>query len=219
VECFLEYKQSYKKLRLNTKVAVMEAQIIVDLICQDQYRMQCLQAAAQHAKAESLDDWGLAAGFVRNKLWDWYFKIPTEDCAPLTDIDFIYFDAHRLSKAQDKGHEQSLNAVLNAPWSVKNQAYMHLRNDDQPYKSTLDAMSYWVEVETAICVSLDKNGVVILQSPFGFKSSLLGTVTINKKRPKPCTFLSRIKTKRWREHWPGLQVLDSVSLNALGPLN
>ncbi|MCD6436726.1 MAG: nucleotidyltransferase family protein [Halomonas sp.] len=97
-------------------------------------------------------------------------------------------------------------SVLDFPWPVKNQARMHKRNYDRPYKSTSDAMSYWVEVETAVGAALNNSGDVILMSPFGFDSLFNYTVTMNSKRPKPQDFNGRLTTKRWLEIWPRLVV-------------
>lgn len=83
---------------------------------------------------------------------------------------------------------------------------MHKRNLDNPYTSTLDAMSYWPEVETAVGAALSKGGKVTVISPFGFESFFNFTVTINDKRPKPEAFNTRINTKQLLEKWPRLVV-------------
>ncbi|WP_433925118.1 nucleotidyltransferase family protein [Vreelandella sp. 21] len=69
-----------------------------------------------------------------------------------------------------------------------------------------EAMSYWVEVETALGAALNSSGDVILVSPFGFDSLFNYTVTMNSKRPKPQGFNERLTTKRWLEIWPRLVV-------------
>jgi hypothetical protein len=83
---------------------------------------------------------------------------------------------------------------------------MHLRNNDQPYLSTSDAMSYWVEVETAIGVTTGTTGEVKLISPFPLKHLLEGYITMNPKRRKPDAFHARIRDKAWLERWPYLKV-------------
>lgn len=162
--------------------------------------MRALFAAANL----DLPDWCLAAGFVRNLVWD---KIHGFSPATvLNDIDLIYFDPEDTSESKDRKLEQQLAGVLDVPWSVKNQARMHKRNCDRPYTSSSDAMSYWVEVETAVGAALDSSGDILLVSPFGLDALFNFTVTINAKRPKPQDFEDRVTSKRWLEIWPRLVV-------------
>src|SRR5688572_20445549 len=113
----------------------MHEQLLCDWIEADPLRMRALALAAELA----LSDWCIAAGFVRNLVWDKLhgFQQPTA----LGDIDLIYFDAADACAERDEVLEEGLRTrdpVL--PWSVRNQARMHVRNDDAPYASTSDAM-------------------------------------------------------------------------------
>lgn len=163
----------------------------------------CVNALEIAAKLE-LKDWCLAAGFVRNLVWDRLhgYAEPT----PLNDIDFIYFDDTKIDADMDRELEQKLILSSGLPWSLKNQARMHIRNNDAPYKSTSDAMSYWVETETAIGATVI-NGDVALIAPFGCDALFANTITINKKRIKKEDFKKRLVTKKWLEIWPKLKVL------------
>lgn len=166
----------------------------------DSLRMYALSAAAEM----QLPDWCLAAGFVRNLVWDKLhdYSSPTA----LNDIDLIYFDPNNVSAERDREIESKLTDRLPVLWSVKNQARMHQRNNDNPYTSTLDAMSYWVEIETAAGAALSESGEIVLLSPFGFEPLFEYTITLNNKRPKPQEFENRITSKRWLEIWPKLRV-------------
>lgn len=166
----------------------------------DPLRMRALSTAS----SLDLPDWCLAAGFVRNLVWDKVHGFSS--LTALNDIDLIYFDPADISEGRDRQLEQRLTSVLDLPWSVKNQARMHRRNGDKPYKSTSDAMSYWVEVETAVGASFNDSGEVVLVSPFGCDPLFKFTITINAKRPKPQDFNDRISAKRWLEIWPKLVV-------------
>lgn len=168
----------------------------------DPLRMAALSSAA----SLNLPDWCLAAGFVRNLAWDRMhgYALPT----PLNDIDLIYFDASNANASCDGEIEARLKAETGLPWSVKNQARMHKRNLDCPYTSTENAMSYWVEVETAVGVYLDHEGNIQLLAPFGVTSLFGYTITLNSKRPKRAEYLSRIKTKKWLETWPQLKTVS-----------
>jgi len=166
----------------------------------DPVRMEALTIAA----AQELPGWCLAAGFVRNLVWDKLhdFSLST----PLNDIDLIYFDQQDMSDSRDREIEGELRAASKLPWSVKNQARMHERNRDRPYTSTEDAISFWVEVETAVGASLADDGEVIIVAPFGVKPLFELSITLNPKRPKRTDFEARIYNKQWLQTWPRLVV-------------
>lgn len=169
-------------------------------ISEDSMRMQALIIAS----ALGLSEWCLAAGFVRNLVWD---KVHGYSSATtLNDIDLIYFDPKNASEQTDRDLEQQLKAISELPWSVKNQARMHRRNSDSPYASTEDAMSYWVEVETAVGATLNDNNDIEIVAPFGIDVLFEYTITPNSKRPKPEAFAQRLQGKRWLEIWPNLVV-------------
>ncbi len=177
-----------------------ESQIKDWLLC-DEQRFHALEIAA----SLDLKDWCLAAGFVRNMIWDRLHEkgIPT----PLNDIDLIYFDPDDTAKEVDIEFEKKLKEKLNLPWSVKNQARMHIRNHDPEYLSTSDAMSYWVEIETAIGVKLSEKREFEIIAPFGCEKNFSNTITINTKRMKPSDFKSRMTKKGWQSIWPRLIVI------------
>ncbi len=167
-------------------------------ISNDPERMEALTIAA----TLELPDWCLASGFVRNLVWDKLHGFSS--ATALNDIDLIYFDPYEVSDSRDREIEHWLRSVSEFPWSVKNQARMHKRNMDSPYASTEDAMSFWVEVETAVGAALGENGEVIIVAPFGIESLFDYTITSNPKRPKPEDFKERMSNKRWLETWPRL---------------
>lgn len=165
----------------------------------DSLRMAALRAASKLG----FEDWCLSAGFVRNLIWDRLHS--RELFTPLNDIDFIYFNSANVEAEMDQVYERALKRSIDLPWSVKNQARMHLRNHDQPYRSCVDAMSYWVEVETAVGVNLSEQRMNIL-APFGLDALFNLTITLNQKRPKPEVFRNRIQSKQWCHLWPLLKV-------------
>lgn len=169
-------------------------------IAEDAMRMEALHIA----RALDLPDWCLAAGFVRNLVWDRLHKFASP--TSLNDIDLIYFDPMESTKAVDRALENRLQAISELPWSVKNQARMHQRNSDNPYSSTADAMSYWVEAETAVGATLSTGGEIMIVAPLGIDLLFQYTITPNVKRAKPRQFAKRIKEKRWLEIWPKLEV-------------
>lgn len=175
---------------------------IIEWIKQDDLRMDALRIAAQL----NLNDWCIAAGFVRALVWDKLHGY--EVASTLDDFDLIYFDHEDCSEEADRTNEQFLKEISDYPWSVKNQARMHIRNQDRAYMSTSDAMTYWVEVETAIGARLEGNGEIELIRPFGIEKLFSFTITLNLKRPKPDAFQKRITQKKWLEKWPKLKISD-----------
>lgn len=76
---------------------------------------------------------------------------------------------------------------------------MHIRINVSPYSSTSHAMKHWVELETAIGATLNRQGDIELVAPFGLEMLFSNTVTINTSRPKPIDFKQRIESKNWLE--------------------
>lgn len=171
-------------------------------ILDDHLRYSALTTAAEL----NLNDCCIAAGFVRNLAWDKLhgYTFPT----PLTDIDLIYFDAGNLSAEHDLAIENMLKQKSGLNWSVKNQARMHHRNGDRPYGDTAQAMMHWIEVETAVGARLSACGEIEIVAPFGLEGLQNLTITLNRHRPKPEEFHSRIQQKQWLVIWPKLCVAE-----------
>lgn len=174
---------------------------IIKWIEEDPMRMAALEVAA----SLQLNDWCLAAGFVRNMVWDELHH--QSEATPMNDIDLIYFDGESATQQSDMEIELELKSKSDFPWSVKNQARMHIRNNDASYSSTSNAMCHWVEVETAIGAFLSSKGEVKLIAPFGVEELFGSSITINPMRIKPEDFFHRIESKRWLELWPNLKIV------------
>ncbi|WP_261884345.1 nucleotidyltransferase family protein [Vibrio pelagius] len=174
---------------------------IVHLLKQDPMRVEALHCV----KRLELPQCYIAAGFLRNLVWDALHNKtkPT----PLNDIDVVYFDDDEMDPNACFKHEAWLNTQMpQFDWQVRNQALMHHRNNDQPYKSTLDAMSYWPEKETAVGVRVTANSDYECVSAFGFESLFNGHISYNRKRPRSL-FEQRVYAKNWLVLWPSLKVV------------
>jgi hypothetical protein len=82
---------------------------------------------------------------------------------------------------------------------------MHIRNNDKPYQSSLDAMSYWPEKETAIAVKQNLDGDIECISAFGLESLFDFKITQNPNRSRD-VFDQRVQSKNWLTHWPKLTI-------------
>jgi hypothetical protein len=120
-------------------------------------------------------------------------------------VDVIYFDP---DEDEEFAYEVELNRLMpGVNWQVRNQAKIHLRNGDKPYKSVLDAMSFWPVKETAVAIRKSEQGVFECLAAFGFTSLLNLQLTYNPKREK-AVFEARINTKHWLIKWPRLRICD-----------
>lgn len=178
--------------------------IIADIIAQDPVGMKQLRAA----RSLGLPDWCIAAGFVRNRVWDHLHGIAPP--RPPVDIDVIYFDAADISKETEARHEAALTQLLpGLPWQVRNQARMHVPKGLPPHRDTADAMVYWLETVTGIGVRLEWDDSLVIVAPLGV-DDLVGLVCRPTAfgRTKRDEYEARIAAKRWRALWPRVRFLD-----------
>ncbi|TAJ26999.1 MAG: nucleotidyltransferase family protein [Reyranella sp.] len=180
------------------------SRVVADIIAQDPVAMKQLRAARQLA----LPDWCIAAGFVRNRVWDRLHGISPPRLP--VDIDVIYYDAADVSKEREREHEAALDRLLpGLPWQVRNQARMHVWKGLPQHKDTADSMIYWLESVTGIGVRLEADDTLSVIAP-------LGTDDLLNLRCRPTPFGhrqrheydERIAAKRWRELWPKVRFLD-----------
>lgn len=172
---------------------------LITLLREDKVRMDVLSIV--HSLA--LPDCYVAAGFIRNLVWDSLHSRQT----PINDIDVIFFDD--LDSDNEKANiiSQYLNQQYpDFLWQAKNQAFMHVRNGDARYHNTVDAMAYWPEQETAVAAALKDDGAIEIKTSFGLEGLFLGHITHNPKRTK-AVFLKRIESKHWLNTWPKLEVI------------
>ena len=178
-------------------------QLVADTMRASAWHLEALEIVRELGLA----DWAIGAGFVRNAVWDRLhgFAVMT----PLNDIDVLYFDPSNLSIERDIHIEEVLFAAHpDRPGSVHNQARMHFRNNDEPYRSTADAISFWLETATGVAVSLDDAGDLTVIAPFGL-TDLIGM----QSRPTEAGLIrldqyrDRMISKDWPGTWPQVTVL------------
>lgn len=175
-------------------------QQIIDWLRQDSQRMQALYTA----RRLGLNDWCLGAGFVRNLVWDRLHGFTTS--TPLNDIDVIHFAPRHNDAERDRMLESRLLEWSVQPWSVKNQARMHLRSHRAPYRDSQDAISYWTEIETAVGARLQADDRIQLIAPFGLQALFNHSITFNPKSNNLVAFEQRVAEKQWLELWPRLKL-------------
>ncbi len=169
---------------------------IVELIKMDIERLEILKTVSNL----NLPDCYVAAGFVRNMVWD---HLHNYSATRLNDIDVVYYSNQGIDESACI--KRLMDKHPKYEWQVKNQANMHLKNGDRPYQNTSHAMEYWPEIETAIGVMIDRRGQIKVSAPFGVESLFAGFITHNKYREIE-VFETRIESKRWLDTWPKLSV-------------
>lgn len=167
--------------------------------------MKILEAA----RDLQLPDGWVSAGFIRSKIWDTLHGFRKR--TPLPDVDVIYFDPENLDESEEKKREEHLRNVLPlVPWSVKNQARMHLVSDVPPYASSVDAISKFPETATALGIKLDANGRVILAAPCGVEDVLQGAVRptpfFRESEARLAVYRERVLKKNWAATWEMLDI-------------
>lgn len=174
---------------------------LIALIAAQPERMRLLRVVRDHGP----DGAWIAAGFVRNAVWDALhgYREPT----PLSDIDVLYFDTQSLDPQADFAWERRLAEICpDAPWSVRNQARMHFRNADPAYRDCADAMSHWPEVCTAVALRLRAESLELL-APLGIDDLWALRVRPTEHfRSKPHLYRERIAAKNWSARWPKLSI-------------
>lgn len=178
---------------------------VLCLIEDDKWMMDILDAAQ---KLE-LPDWWICAGFVRSKIWDALHGF--EERTALPDVDVIYFDSTNLLESEEKKFETQLKCIApNIPWSVKNQARMHVKNNFPPYLSAVDGIANFPETATALGIKLDEYRNVVLAAPYGIGDALnlevKPTPPFMDNKVLASIYKERVLKKNWISIWHKLKI-------------
>lgn len=181
---------------------------IITLIKEDDWMMSILQSASEL----DLPDWWICAGFVRSKIWDTLHQF--EERTQISDIDVIYFDSENMHKDEEKRFENELRKKHpDIPWSVKNEARMHVKSGMPPYTSSVDAISKFPETATALGVKLINNKQVILAAPYGIADAVnlivKPTTPFKLDSRLMAIYQERIAKKSWQYRWHQLKILSN----------
>ena len=173
-----------------------------EIIKADRFIMESLRAVEKLR----LEDTWISAGLIRNKVWDTLNNVTT----PINDIDVIYFDSSDTSWETEKSLERKLTTLLpNQPWSVKNQARMHLKSGFAPFSSAYDGVAHFPETPTAVAARI-YDGKLEIMAPYGlkdlFEMNVKPTPYYQKDSDYYSIYVERVKRKKWDEIWGNLAV-------------
>ncbi len=184
-------------------VALRGTADVLRLIADDPWRMAVLRTV----RGLGLPDCWVGAGFVRALVWDHLHGY--DEATALDDVDVIYFDDDNPDKANERLYENRLAArMAQVPWSVKNQARMHRRNGDAPYRDTSDALCHWLETPTAVAVRMDDHEQLELLAPLGLNDLLAMRIvpTPHALNQRLSAYCERVLAKPWARQWPDVEI-------------
>lgn len=173
---------------------------LIKIIVNQAWLMEILS----HVRDLDLPDWYVAAGTIRNTIWNYLHGYDTHKNQ--NDIDVVYFDPHNLSIAKEKESEEILkNISPHLIWEVKNQAR---KNPMGPQVgSACRSIAFWSETPTCVGVRLENDNTLTICAPHGL-DDLFNLVV--RPIPKPYQRLElyqeRIKKKQWDKIWPKLRI-------------
>jgi len=195
-------------VRGGDRLKLQNEQDIIQLVKEDKWMMDILE----NARSLNLPDWWVCAGFVRAKIWDALHGFV--DRTPLPDVDVIYFDNSNLDEDVEKKLEEKLRSMNpSIPWSVKNEARMHVANNIPPYSSSVDAISKFPETSTALGLSIDEWNHVILAAPCGIEDVVnlvvKPTSYFEETKERAAIYEERILKKNWKSKWSNIKIYHS----------
>lgn len=170
----------------------------------DPYVIKVLDAVKVCGPAQAY----VAAGFVRNRVWDSFYDKKQNE--PDVDIDIVYYDRRNPDKKHERFFEEKLEQCLpTGIWQVRNQARMHTFGGYPPFNSLEHALTHWAETATTVGGRLKHNGELDIIAPFGLDDLFSHTlrITPQMKKHDPAGFDERLLRKKWLARWPDLKVI------------
>lgn len=169
---------------------------------------------ALHA-AHSLNftSWCIGAGAVRNLVWDHLHGYTAPSFLP--DIDLVYFNQDEAAGMEHSHQIKIANICNDFTWEVTNQAHVHLWFEEcfgqpvQPLKSIEEAVATWPEFATSVGITLTQTGDLEIIAPFGLDDLFEMRVRHNPTRASIAAFRSRIASKRYKERWPNVLIMEN----------
>lgn len=180
---------------------------LLELISNNQQLMQVLGIISELP----LKDAWLAAGSVRNVIWDEVTH--QHHSLSESDIDIVFYDPEMTYENQ-LSIETKLNQEFpDYQWQVKNQYLMHHHSPNtKPYTSSCDAISKYPETATAIAIKVDNEDKLTLFAPYGLSVivslEIHPTPHFKEDSDRMRLYKNRLKQKNWKDKWPQLKCYD-----------
>lgn len=180
-----------------------------------------LMDALEVVRDRGLPDWAIAAGAIRNAVWDHLHghASPT----PLHDADVVFFDPLDIGEARDQAVGTQLHEIRpRVPWDVTNQASVHLWFPKvfgyavPAFHSTEEAIGHNPETATSVGVRLSAAGELETLAPLGLTDLLGMVLRHNPRRATRDLYLRRLRDKRIADIWPRVRIITGTEPPKLG---
>jgi uncharacterized protein len=176
-------------------------------------RSSWLMRALRAARTVGAPDWFIAAGAIRDTVWD---DLHNRDLTDIPrDIDLAFFDPLDLGEARERTIETQLRTrAPDLPWDVKNQAAVHLwypklfGMDVQPFTCNEEAIATFPEIATCVGVRLLDDDDLLVAGPHGLDDLLDGVCRHNPTRVSAAFYRDRLATKDWSTRWPRIRYVN-----------
>lgn len=174
-----------------------------------------LMRALQAGRELDLADWCIAAGAVRNPVWDRLFGCTGtgNTAGTAADVDLVYFDAADTGAGRDHALQARLRARMpELDWEVVNQAGVHHWYEAAygravaPFRSLEQALASWPETATAVGLRLEADDRLTVLAPLGLQDLFDGVLRHNPARSSAAQFQQRVLSKRFLQRWPRLRL-------------
>jgi uncharacterized protein len=168
------------------------------------------------ARAVDAPDWLLAAGAIRDAVWDALHDRPPE---PPRDVDLAFFDPADLTTTREDAVLAALRAhAPDVPWDARNQAAVHLWYGRrfgvaavEPFGSSAEAVATFPETASCVGVRLLEDGELLVVAPYGLGDLLRGVCRHNPARVSAAFYERRVAEKGWRQRWPRVRYVRAAS--------
>jgi len=157
-----------------------------------------------------LPDWYLAAGAIRNTVWDALHD--SISLQPHSDLDVIYFGPADIRNEAEDILRATLPGYI---WEVTNQATVHRWQckatgcDIPAYASIAAAMASWPETATAVGVRLTHRDALEFVAPHGLADLFELILRPSPVASDPRAYKSRLREKAWLVRWPRLRMVGT----------
>jgi uncharacterized protein len=166
-------------------------------------RAPLVMVALAVAREVDAPDWLIAAGAIRDAVWD--DRHGRRLTVAPRDVDVCYFDPSDLAPERDRAVERELRArAPHLPWQATNQVAVHLWYlraygiEVAPLRSCAESVATFPETATCVGVRLDAEAEVTVVAPHGL-DDLFGCVCRHNATRAPAdVYVRRVSEKGWR---------------------
>ena len=176
---------------------------LIKIIKKQEWLMELLR----EVRKLKLPDWYIAAGTIRNTVWDY---LHNKERTPLNDIDIVFFDD------SDQEREENAKKILakkfpGQEFELINQAKTHLfeANKNRPkIHSSCEAISFFSETATCVGVRLEDDDSFTVCAVHGLDDLMNLIVQHSPTYHQSMEiYFNRVKEKKWKQIWPKLKIL------------